>query len=198
MPKQRRSKEQLKKDYIKRYIANSKEVCAGFSSPEEAKKNYSKAWFDEFYLKHHDYSSNMLLNPKHEPLRLQGAISSGARNSRLIGYNGFWRLCVRPRSRKSLDFDIAVIAGCEYRFHSGVIKHSIVSRHGKSTYDQWRKLVKDDIDSLAILVNAFKSHLTSVPWSYTCSQSSANLCEQVGITTHRGTAFLFPDSFSLG
>ncbi len=196
MPKHRRSKEQLKKDYIKKYIVTSKEVCAGFSSPEEAKKYHSNGWFDQFYLMNNNYNRNELLSPKREPLRFAGGISSANLNSKLIGYNGFWRIAVHPRSRKSLDFDIAVMAGSVHRFHSEVIKYSIISRHGKSTYDQWRKIIKDDIHSLTILVNAFKSRLMSVPWSYSCSQSSANLCEQVGITTHRGTAFLFPDSFA--
>jgi hypothetical protein len=196
MPKKLHSKEQSKKQYIKNLIKNSKEVCAGFRTPEEAKECYSNYWFHKYYLLNNDYSVRQLLDPERQPLTIKDTPSSSRENGRLIGHNGLWRICIHPRSRKSLDFDIAVKSGSQYRFHSRVIQHSIVSRHGTEVYDQWRRMVKDDIESLRTLVSRIKSQLTCVPWSYTCSQSAANLCEQVGVSTYRGTAFLFPDSFA--
>ena len=196
MPKNRPSKGQMKARYIKNMIKTSKEVLAGFSTPEEAKRHYSNLWFDTYCLKHNDYSAKQLLNPAREALRIEGGISTTGNKGKLMAYNGLWRIYIHPRSRRSLDFDISVKAGSGYRFHSRVIKHSILSRHGKSVYDQWRQIVKEDIKSLGVLVQQVQSRISSIPWSYTCSQSAANLCEQVGISTYRGTAFLFPNSFS--
>lgn len=189
------TKEQVKKQYIKDLIRSSKEILAGFTTPEEAKNFHANLWFDQYHAKHNDFSSSELLNPIHEQLRFGRGMPSAGNKVNLVGYNGLWRIFIHPRSRKSLDFDISVKAGSTYRFHSKVIKHSIVSRHGHSCYEQWRKLVRDDISSLKTLVQEVRSRISSVAWSYTCSQSSANLCEQVGVSTYRGTAFLFPDSF---
>jgi hypothetical protein len=196
MPKKRLSKAQAKIAYIKNIIKNSKEVLSGFSTPEEAKQYHSKLWFDKYSIENNDYSAKQLLEPAYEALRIERGISRSTYKDTLLAYNGLWRIYIHPRSRKSLDFDIAVKAGSGYRFHSKLIKHSILSRHGKSTYDQWRKIVKADIESLKVLVELVKTRISSIPWSYTCSQSAANLCEQAGIETHRGTAFLFPNSFS--
>jgi hypothetical protein len=198
MPKRNPNLEKQKTEYIRKYITTSKEVCAGFRTPEEAKEAHSNLWFDQFYLKNNDFSAKELLNPKREPLRIEGNISTGHNTSKLLAYNGMWRIYIHPRNRKSLDFDISVIAGRAYRFHSEVIRHSITSQHGQSVYDQWRQIVKEDIDSLRTLVNKVKSRITSIPWSYTCSHSASNLCDQVGIKTYRGTAFIFPDSFGKG
>ena len=196
MPKKCPSNEQMKAQYIKNMIKTSKEIRGRFSTPEEAKSHYSNRWHDTYYLINNDYSTKQLLNPTREALRIEGGISTTGNNGKLMAYNGLWRIHIHPRSRKSLDFDISVKAGSGYRFHSRVIKHSILSRHGKSAYDQWRQIVKEDIESLSVLVQKVQSRISSIPWSYTCSQSAANLCEQVGISTYRGTAFLFPDSFS--
>ena len=198
MRKHHPNPEKQKTEYIRKYITKSKEVCAGFRTPEEAKDAHSKLWFDQFYLKNNDFSAKELLNPKRESLRIEGSMSNANANSKLVAYNGMWRIYIHPRNRKSLDFDISVFAGSAYRFHSEVIRHSISSRHGRSVYDQWRQIVKDDIDSLRTLVKTVQSRLTSIPWSYTCSQSAANLCDQAGIKTYRGTAFIFPDSFGKG
>ena len=154
-------------------------------------------WYDKYSLENNDYTLSELLNLKHKSLEIKNKRVTGKYGGNaIIGYNGIWRIYVHPSNRKSLDFDIAVKAGNGYRFHSRVIKHSITSRHGKTAYATWRKAVKNDIDSLKLLVTAIRSELTSVPWSYTCSPSAARLCEQVGVSTHRGAAFLFPSCYS--
>jgi hypothetical protein len=196
MPKKRPFKTQTKEQYIKNMMRTSKEVLAGFSTPEEAKECHANLWFEKFAIVNNDYSATDLLNPAREALRIEGGIAPTGNKGKLLGFNGLWRIYIHPRSRKSLDFDIAVKAGRQYRFHSKVIRQSILSRHGKSAYDQWRQMVKEDLESLRVLVQEVQSCISTVPWSYTCSQSAANLCEQVGISTYRGIAFLFPDSFS--
>lgn len=196
MPKNRQSKEHLKKQYIKNMIKTSNEVLAGFGTPEEAKMYHSKLRFDRYFLEWNDYPVKQLLSPPRKPLSIEGSLSRAGTKGAIKGFNGLWRIYIHPRSRKSLDFDISVFSGGGYRFHPKVIKHSITSRHGQDVYDQWRKIVKEDLESLRMLIKEIRSHITSIPWSYTCSQSSANLCEQVGISTYRGTAFLFPDSYA--
>ena len=94
-----------------------------------------------------------------------------------------------------MDLDIGVLSGRGYRFHSDVIKQSIIRRFGIEAYNQWRALVKSDIGSLKELIQVIQTQIDFVPWSYTCSQSSARLCEQVGVSTYRGAAFLFPASY---
>jgi len=196
MPKKCPFNEQTKLQYIKNMIKTSKEIRGRFSTPEEAKRYYSNLWHSHYYLADNDYSAKQLLNPAREALRIEGGIPTTGNTGKLMAYNGLWRITIHPRSRKSLDFTVSVKAGSTYRFHSKTIKHSILSRHGKSAYDQWRQIVKEDIESLGVLVQKVQSLISTIPWSYTCSQSAANLCEQVGISTYRGTAFLFPDSFS--
>jgi hypothetical protein len=196
MPNKRQSKEHVKKEYIKNLIKSSNEVLAGFRTPEEAKMHHANLWFDKYFLENNNYTAEQLLNPSRNSLEINESLSGMGNKKQIIGYNGLWRIYIHPRSSKSLDFDIAVKAGSKFRFHSKVIKHSIISRHGKDVYDQWRSIVKDDLESLRILVNEIRTHIKSIPWSYTCSQSSQNLCEQVGISTYRGTAFLFPSSYA--
>ena len=196
MPKNRQSNDHLKIQYIKNFIKTSSEVLAGFRTPEEAKMYHNKLWFDRYFLEANDYTVKQLLNPPREPLSIEGSLPRTGTKGAIKGCNGIWRIHIHPRSKKSLDFDVSVFSGGRYRFHSKVIKHSITSRHGQDVYDQWRNIVKDDLESLRILIKEIRSRITSIPWSYTCSQSSANLCEQVGISTYRGTAFLFPDSYA--
>ena len=190
------AKQQTKYQYIADYIRSSGEIFAGYRTLEEAKSSMSNRWFNQYCVNSQDYSVSELLTPSRQPLTIKNTLSRKGGKGVLTGYNGVWKIFIHPRSKYSLDFDISVIAGRHYRFHSDVIKHNIISHYGKSIYDQWRMIVKSDIDSLAKLVKEVRPQIASVPWSYTCSQSSANLCEQVGIKTYRGTAFLFPDSFA--
>lgn len=196
MPNKHLSVAQKKQHYIKSTIKNSKEILAGFSTPEEAKIYHSNLWFSKYCCVNNDYSVKELLEPARQQMSFKGGISKESPNGILAGHNGLWRIIIHPRSRKSFDFDIAVRAGREYRFHSKVIRHSIISRHGETAYEQWREMAKADIQSLKDLIHETQSRINIIPWSYTCSKSAANLCEAVGISTYRGTAFLFPESFS--
>ena len=192
-------KQETKKQYIKNFFKNSKALLAGFSTPEQARDYHQKAWFEKFCDKNNDYTREELLFPKHNQLDVcYSASRLGQRHKQgnvLKGFNGLWRVNVFSRHNKTLDLDISVRAGREYRFHSGVIKNSICSKYGAETYDQWRQIVKADLASLDVLVGEVRKHLKTVPWSYTCSPSSERLCKQVPVYVHRGVAFLFPDSY---
>jgi hypothetical protein len=189
-------KQQTRKQYIKNFIRNSRVLLNGFESPEEAKQYISKMWFKTYSLKNNDYSIEQLLSPAVRDLE----IVHNPRNDvpeycKIAGYNGLWRVMLIERPDNSLDLDIGVMAGSGYRFHSGVIKHSIVTKFGYEVYDQWRFMVKSNIESLKQLIRVIRTEIDCIPWSYTCSESSARLCNQVGIETYRGAAFLFPASY---
>ena len=192
------AKQQTKDQYIKNFMRTSKKVLNGFNTPEEAKYYQSNLWFKQYAYSSNDYSMEQLLNPKKENLKIDltpKPKSNGMDKIVLTGYNGIWRILLHERSDKSIDFDIAVCSGKCYRFHSEVIKQSIQSGFGIDVYNQWRALVKSDQNSLKQLIHLIQSQINFIPWSYTCSQSSARLCEQVGISTYRGAAFLFPASY---
>jgi len=192
------AKQQTKEQYIKNFIKSSKALRNGFATPEEAKLNQSRTWFNQYIKNETRSSREQLLTPKVQPLTICSNYKPpglDCSNIILAGFNGQWRVLIFERQDKSLDFDIAVWAGCNYRFHSEVIKQSIISKHGTETYNIWRNMVKADIDSLRELIKVMSSQVDSVPWSYTCSISAARLCQQVGISTYRGAAFLFPPTY---
>ena len=198
MPKGFGAKQQSKEQYIKNFIKSSKALLAGFETPEEAKNYFSNKWYAEFVDSNNDYTVDQLLNPRRKDLSIHSdpkIARPGMRKIKLAGFNSIWRVLLIERSDKSLDLDIGVLAGKSYRFHSEVIKQSIIRRFGINVYNEWRALVKSDIGSLKDLIHVIQTQIDFVPWSYTCSQSSARLCEQVGVSTHRGAAFLFPDSY---
>lgn len=192
------SKKQTKKQYIKNFFKNSKCLLDGFSTPEEAKCFHSKQWFNAYAFAGGDYTYEQLLNPERTKLAIEHnpkfTVNSKSKVI-MAGYNGIWRVLLIEKNGNSLDLDIGVYVGDRYRFHSEVIRQSITLNYGKGVYDQWRKLVNDDIESLRELIEAIRAQIPCVAWSYTCSTSSARLCEKVGISTYRGAAFLFPSSY---
>ena len=184
-----------RESYIKQFFKTSKNLRSGFATPEEAKIHHSNVWFQAYAVKKCTSTLGELLDPGFKKLSIVNSSEPrGNFKGSLVGYNGLWRISVYG-SPKSKEYDIAVNVGGDYRFHSEVIKHAITSRHGESVYDQWRTLVKSDIQSLRVLVDSVRQHLKCVHWSYTCSSSSDRLCQQVGVSTHRGAAFLFPASY---
>lgn len=191
-------KTQSKDQFIKNFIKTSKALLSGFETPEEAKQHFSKMWFKEYSLKHNEYTIGELLNPVCRNLEIE--FNPDFKNYRigkvaLVGYNGIWRVMLLKRPDNSLELDIAVMAGSCYRFHSEVIKFSITNTYGLDVYNQWRIMVNSNLGSLTQLIQVIRSKINHVAWSYTCSPSSARLCNRVGISTSRGAAFLFPANY---
>lgn len=199
MPKGFGLKKQTKDQYIKNFIKTSKALLSGFETPEEAKQYFSKKRAKTYQGTHNDYTIEELLNPVCKNLAIHVNPTSSTPDGRKIavaGFNGLWRVVLIERPDKSLDLDIGVMSGSTYRFHSEVIKDSIINKFGREIYDQWRSLVMSDINSLQELIEVIRTQIDHVPWSYTCSPSSARLCNRVGISTFRGAAFLFPSSYN--
>jgi hypothetical protein len=204
MPKGFSEKKQSKKQYIQNFIKYSKEVYDGFETIEEACSRNAANWFMQYSLQPNRHSVDELLNPKKRPLSIvknRSRLQRIAPNLLLMAENGMWRIAVArrdsgPGRKQSLEFDIAVLEGQLHRFHSRVIKQSIVVQHGELAYLRWREIVKEDFGSLVALIDAVRSQLTGVAWSYTCSPSSKRLCTKAGVSIERGVAFLFPASYS--
>ena len=115
----------------------------------------------------------------------------------LEGFNGIWSLIVsKNHDRGGLDFTIAVYNGVVYRFHPDIIEYQIIHDHGKEIYDQWRTMVKSQVNLLTDLVRQIQSQLDSLIPSFTCSDRSANLCRKAGIPVHQGVAFLVPAKYA--
>jgi hypothetical protein len=193
------SKKQTQKQYITNLLKSSRAIYSGFDSIEEAKWHHSKMWFEAYAPKVGDYSLEELLNPERKDLVFRkncDDLVGTQRKVNLAGYNGVWRLVLQERPDKSYDFTIGATVGNRYRFHPEAIQHGITTKYGDSIYKNWKRIVMQDINSLVELIEGVKSRISAVPWSYTCCESSANLCETVGITTYRGAAFLFPESYS--
>jgi hypothetical protein len=189
------AKKQTKEQYMKNFFKTSKALLNGFSTPEEAKQNQSREWFNKYVRYGNKCSTKELLNPKREKLRLDYNFKlpgDNLTNVVFAGFNGLRRVIVFEREDRSYDFDISVLVGTRYRFHPDLIKHAICASRGADIYDEWKRLSKADIDSLAELIQLISSKLKSVAWSYTCSISSAKLCQEAGVSTHRCAAFLFP------
>lgn len=189
---------QTKDQYIKNFFKNSRSVLSGFETPEEAREHHGKLWYDKYATSICKYELEELLNPQKRDLVVSKGtthIPGATKNTILSGLNGIWRVLVTERDDKTLDFEIAVLAGSHYRFHPEVIATNICSTYGNEAYEKWRVLARQDIPALRDLTNAVQSQLDRVPWSYTCCDSSARLCEKVGLSTHRGTAFMFPSSY---
>lgn len=185
-------------EYIENFFRQSKVVLSGFDTAEDAKQFHSKQWYNTFVSTRNNYTKDQLLNPEYSDLSIshdRRELGSPNKNTVLGGFNGLWRVLIHKRDKKSLDFDISVMAGESYRFHPEVIKTSVLTKFDETTYDEWRKIVNSDLDSLKELVGEISGHLKSVPWSYTCCKSSSRLCNKVGIKTSRGISFLFPQSF---
>jgi hypothetical protein len=194
------AKAETKSHYIKNLLINSKEVRAGFSTVSEAREFHSRNWYKEYAAKRLNYSLEQLLNPERKELDVQLTSSktdgNHSVNSLAIGFKGIWCIKLCKRRSGSINFDIAVITGNLYRFHSEVIKQDIVIRFGMDTYHQWKQIAADDISSLIDLVKAMRSTLKKTAWSYTCSDSAIRLCRRVGIRVEQGIAFLFPDGYA--
>jgi len=194
------AKAETKSHYIKNLLVNSKEARAGFSTVSEAREFHSRNWYKEYAVKRSNYSLEQLLNPERKELDVQ--LTSGktdgnhSDNPLALGLKGVWCITLCRRPSGSINFNIAVMTGNLYRFHSEVIKQDIVTRYGMDTYRQWKQIVSDDISSLIDLVKAMRSTLKKTAWSYTCSDSAIRLCRRVGIRVEQGIAFLFPDGYA--
>ena len=84
MPKKRLTKEQSKLQYIKNTIKTSKEVLAGFRTPEEAKCYFSNMHFQRYILLNNNYTVKELLNPIPSGLTIESNLSAQGNNKWLM------------------------------------------------------------------------------------------------------------------
>ena len=95
-----------------------------------------------------------------------------------------------------LDFTINVLHGSGMRFQPHAIEYATVNQHGKDVYNQWKKLVMDDIAALKFIIKRVRNHIETPIASICCSNRSAKLCRRVGLPVEQGIAFLLPSKFN--
>lgn len=85
------------------------------------------------------------------------------------------------------EFQIGVKVGPYPFFMPSLIKERICGWHGQEVYNSWRKMVKEDMKNLAPYISAFNppKHL----YSFTCDDSSARVCESLGLPVKHGVAY---------
>ena len=94
------------------------------------------------------------------------------------------------------DFTINVKIGeGKFAYHPRAIREAIVSKHGIEVYEEWKKLVRSEIDNLKAMIEIARSLTTKIIASTTSSESSKRLCKEVGLYVHGDTAFLLPKKF---
>ena len=94
------------------------------------------------------------------------------------------------------DFTINVKIGeGKFAYHPRAIREAIVSKHGIEVYEEWKKLVRSEIDNLKAMIDIARSLTTKIIASTTSSESSKRLCKEVGLYVHGDTAFLLPKKF---
>ena len=94
------------------------------------------------------------------------------------------------------DFTINVKIGeGKFAYHPRAIREAIVSKHGIEVYEEWKKLVRSEIDNLKAMIEIARSLTTKIIASTTSSESSKRLCKEVGLYVHGDSAFLLPKKF---
>ena len=114
---------------------------------------------------------------------------------REIIISGYWSLQVlqdlRGRNSKNFqewDFSISVWAGERYVFHPRQARNNIVRYHGAKVFDEWRKVVLDDLNNFKTVLQAYNP--PSSMFSATCCDSSARVCKRLGLDVRKGFAFM--------
>ena len=94
----------------------------------------------------------------------------------------------QPKLKKDhYEFQIGVKVGPYPFFMPSLIKERICDWHGQEVYNSWRKMVKEDMKNLIPYIFAFNppKHL----YSFTCDDSSARVCESLGLPVKHGVAY---------
>lgn len=109
--------------------------------------------------------------------------------------SGYWSLQVlqdlRGRNSKNYqewNFSISVWRGERFVFHPRQARNNIVRYHGVKVFDEWRKVVLDDLNNFKTVLQAYNP--SSSMFSATCCDSSARVCKRLGLDVRKGFAFM--------
>jgi len=108
--------------------------------------------------------------------------------------SGHWGISVVKNKRNGegiqpkWTFSISVNCGGTMVFHPSQARNSILRYHSVSVYERWREVVLQDLDSFALVLNAYNPPLHI--YSPTCSISSERVCRRLGLRVRGGVAFL--------
>lgn len=107
-----------------------------------------------------------------------------------VADNNFCNVGGRPVPKKKqnhYEFQFGIKVGPYNFFMPNLIKERICDWHGRDVYESWRKMVKADLQNLTPYITAFNppKHL----YSFTCDDSSARVCESLGLHVKHGVAY---------
>lgn len=126
----------------------------------------------------------------HTPKDLKLAESHKALSNFQMTSKGYWMLTTSyDANKKDVDFTFQVKAGDVWAFHPSAIRKRIVELFDVETYNQWKQIVLDDLQSLKWCLEQFKTD-KGLLWSVCCSPSSERLCKSIGLQVRQGIAFI--------
>jgi len=109
--------------------------------------------------------------------------------------SGFWGIQVMHDRRganskhfQEWDFTITVWAGERFAFHPEQARKNIIRYHGQSVFEEWRKVVLNDLKNFAEVIKAYNPPANM--FSVTCCDSSERVCKRLGIPVRNRFAFL--------
>ena len=103
---------------------------------------------------------------------------------------GYWMLMTSyDANKKDIDFTFQVKAGDMWAFHPSSIRSRLVELFDVETYNQWKKVVLDDLASLKWCLAQLQTD-KDLLWSVCCSPSSERLCKSIGLQVRQGIAFI--------
>jgi hypothetical protein len=165
-------------------------------------EEYAPASIEQLFSPYDKHSCMIAETPKRESV-------AGKHNEQIIFFanSDFWSVLVRRENSKlkmnkhrligtrpapkikqdHYEFQFGVKVGLKNFLMPSLIKERICDWHGGDIYESWRKMVKADLHNLVPYMSAFNppKHL----YSFTCDDSSARVCESLGLPVKHGVAY---------
>ena len=193
-------------DYVKNFFKNSRNYKRDFPTICDRVIAVRQEWEDDYFNRKHTYTKEELLGKDYRGLEepycqpADTPVWSRASHKDMellhMGNAGAWGITTSFDHQVNVfDFTITVDAGDCQRMHPDAIEKDIVSKFGRSTYNEWRSLVMSQFDLLQHLVDLFRETINYPCPSITCCERSERLCKSLGLPVRNGIAFLLPSSY---
>lgn len=190
--------DQLIKNQIKQNKFLCSEVSNGF------RRIYEEPMWSYIPTFRKHVSKEDVVNPYKSPLEVWEGFNADYTNPDdeftyfTSGKCGIWFLrTFRHKEFNFYDFDICVSFKSDHLSCNPLtVESAIISSFGRSTYEDWKQVALNDLDSLRQLISAVKDRLKRPHQSVTCCERSAKLCKRVDLPIVNNFAFLIPSKFT--
>lgn len=114
--------------------------------------------------------------------------------------SGWWAVLLDLMDKDGKPFtcphwQLSVLVGEHYKTSASMIRKGIIKNFDEATYEEWKKLVSEDVESRRQVLDSaadWLGHKKTVAISYTSSPSSERLLKSHGIRVEREWAFIYP------